>query len=69
MALAPLTRAFAAAKAKATAVFGSKERAEEWMSRPAMGLDGQRQIDLLQTLQGAEQVNNFLGRLEFDVYT
>jgi uncharacterized protein (DUF2384 family) len=34
-----------------------------------MGLDGQRPIDLLQTVQGAELVNDFLGRLEYGVYT
>ena len=39
------------------------------MSRPAMGLDHQRPIDLLQTVQGAELVNDFLTRLEHGVYS
>lgn len=55
--------------AKATEIFGSKEEAERWMSKPAMGLDGQRPIDMLQTMQGTEVVDDFLGRLEYGVYT
>jgi putative toxin-antitoxin system antitoxin component (TIGR02293 family) len=55
--------------AKAAEVFGSMEAAEIWMSKPAMGLDGHRPIDLLQTAQGAEIVNDFLTRLEYGVYS
>jgi len=60
---------FAETLAKATEIFGSREEAERWMSRPAMGLDGQRPIDLLRTVQGAELVGDFLGRLEYGVYS
>jgi putative toxin-antitoxin system antitoxin component (TIGR02293 family) len=60
---------FAETLAKATEIFGTKDEAERWMSRPAMGLDGQRPIDLLQTVQGTELVNDFLVRLEYGVYT
>jgi putative toxin-antitoxin system antitoxin component (TIGR02293 family) len=60
---------FAETLAKASEVFGGKERAEEWMSKPAMGLDGQRPIEMLQTVQGAELVNDFLTRLEYGVYS
>jgi putative toxin-antitoxin system antitoxin component (TIGR02293 family) len=67
--LASKTWLFAETLAKASEVFGSKERAEEWMAKPAMGLDRQRPIDLLQTFQGAEIVNDFLTRLEYGVYT
>jgi len=67
--LASKTWLFAEIFAKATEIFGGKEDAELWMSKPAMGLDGQRPIDLLQTVQGAELVNDFLSRLEFGVYT
>lgn len=59
---------FAETLAKATDIFGGKEEAERWMSKPAMGLDGQRPIELLQTVQGAELVNDFLTRLEYGVY-
>jgi putative toxin-antitoxin system antitoxin component (TIGR02293 family) len=67
--LASKTWLFAETLAKATEIFGGKEEAERWMSKPAMGLDDQRPIDLLQTVQGAELVNDFLGRLEYGVYT
>lgn len=60
---------FAETLAKATEILGTKEEAERWMSRPAMGLDGQRPIDLLQTVQGTDLVNDFLVRLEYGVYT
>lgn len=54
--------------AKAIDVFGSQDAAERWMSEEAMGLDGARPIDMLRTLQGAELVTEFLGRLEHGVY-
>ncbi len=60
---------FAETLAKATDVFGGKEAAEAWVSKTAMGLDGQRPIDLLQTVQGAELVNDFLTRLQYGVYS
>lgn len=66
--LASKTWLFAETLAKATDVFGGRVEAERWMSEPAMGLDGARPIDLLRTVQGAELVNEFLGRLEYGVY-
>ena len=59
---------FAETLAKASDVLGSKEAAERWMMQPAMGLDGARPIDLMRTVQGAELVNELLGRLEYGVY-
>ena len=67
--LASKTWLLAETLAKASEVFGGKAAAEHWMVEPAMGLDGQRPIDLLQTHQGADLVNEFLGRLEYGVYT
>lgn len=55
--------------AKATNILGSKEAAESWMSRPAMGLDQQRPLDLLLTEVGTEVVEDFLTRLEYNVYS
>jgi putative toxin-antitoxin system antitoxin component (TIGR02293 family) len=55
--------------AKATAVLGSQEEAERWLQQPAMGLDQRRPIDLLATPAGVEIVEDFLGRLEYGVYT
>ncbi|OGA98010.1 MAG: hypothetical protein A3E25_04870 [Burkholderiales bacterium RIFCSPHIGHO2_12_FULL_69_20] len=66
--LASKTWLFAETLAQASAVFGGRDAAERWMARPAMGLDGARPIDLLRTLQGAELVTEFLGRLEHGVY-
>jgi putative toxin-antitoxin system antitoxin component (TIGR02293 family) len=66
--LASRTWLFAEILAKASAVFAGRADAERWMSERAMGLDGARPIDLMRTLQGAELVNEFLGRLEYGVY-
>jgi putative toxin-antitoxin system antitoxin component (TIGR02293 family) len=60
---------FAEVLAKATDVFGSQEEAEAWLSRPAMGLNRQRPIDLLATPAGVELVEKFLTRLDYGVYT
>jgi putative toxin-antitoxin system antitoxin component (TIGR02293 family) len=60
---------FAEILTKATAVLGSQEEAEQWLQRPAMGLDQWRPIDLLATPAGVEIVEDFLGRLEYGVYT
>lgn len=54
--------------AKATSVFGSKEEAEQWLERPAIGLDQRKPIDLLATPAGVELVDDFLARLEYGVY-
>ncbi len=59
---------FAEILAKATAVFGSQERAEQWLEKPATGLNRRRPIDLLSTPAGVELVEDFLERLEYGVY-
>jgi putative toxin-antitoxin system antitoxin component (TIGR02293 family) len=66
--LASKTWLLAETLSQASAVFGGREAAERWMSRPAMGLDGACPIELMRTLQGAELVTEFLGRLEHGVY-
>ena len=66
--LASKTWLFAETLAQASRVFGGRDAAERWMAKPAMGLDGARPIDLLRTLQGAELVTEFLGRLAHGVY-
>ena len=60
---------FAEILAKATAVLGSQEEAEHWLERPAIGLDQRRPIDLLATPAGIGIVEEFLGRIEYGVYT
>ncbi|MGO9006924.1 MAG: antitoxin Xre/MbcA/ParS toxin-binding domain-containing protein [Beijerinckiaceae bacterium] len=59
---------FAEILAKATAMLGSQEEAEQWLERPAVGLDQRRPIDLLATPAGVEIVEDFLMRLEYGVY-
>jgi putative toxin-antitoxin system antitoxin component (TIGR02293 family) len=59
---------FAEILAKATDIFGSQTEAEQWLERPATGLDQRRPIDLLGTPAGVELVEDHLGRLEYGVY-
>lgn len=59
---------FAEIVAKATDVFGSRKDAEEWLKRPAIGLNRRRPIDLLATPAGVELVESFLDRLDYGVY-
>lgn len=60
---------FAEILAKATAVLGSQSEAEQWLERPATGLDGRRPLDLLATPAGTELVEDFLTRMEYGVYS
>ncbi len=59
---------FAEILTKATAVLGSQDEAEQWLERPAIGLEQRRPIDLLATPAGVEIVETFLKRLEYGVY-
>lgn len=59
---------FAEILAKASEVMGSQKDAEEWLSEPAIGLNGYRPLDLLTTSAGAELVETFLGQIEYGVY-
>ena len=60
---------FAEILARATALLGSQEEAEQWLESPAVGLDQRRPIELLATPAGVELVEEFLRRLEYGVYT
>jgi putative toxin-antitoxin system antitoxin component (TIGR02293 family) len=55
--------------AKATELFGSQEEAEEWLDRPAIGLNQNRPIELMTTTAGSEIVHQYLERMESGVYT
>lgn len=55
--------------ARATAVLGSREEAETWLTRPAMALDQKCPIDLLISPAGVRLVEDLLGRIEYGVYT
>ena len=60
---------FAGIMTRAIDVFGTKEDAEEWLTKPALGLEQRRPIDLLSSPAGVELVEEFLGRIEYGVYT
>jgi putative toxin-antitoxin system antitoxin component (TIGR02293 family) len=62
------TWTFANILAKATVVFGSQDEAEQWLERPAIGLDQRRPLDLLATPAGVKLVEDHLERLEYGVY-
>lgn len=59
---------FAEILASATRIFGSQRAAEEWLDRPAIGLDQRRPIDLLATPAGVDAVETLLTRIEYGVY-
>ncbi|SEI14765.1 putative toxin-antitoxin system antitoxin component, TIGR02293 family [Rhizobium tibeticum] len=59
---------FAEILSKATDVLGTQAEAEQWLERPAIGLDQRRPIDLLGTPAGVELVEDYLERLEYGVY-
>lgn|GEM_PF-342304 len=49
-------------------ILGSHAEAEEWLLKPALGLDGRKPIDLIATSSGAELVRDHLTRMEYGVY-
>ncbi|MDB5984108.1 MAG: hypothetical protein JWQ69_5123 [Pseudomonas sp.] len=53
---------------KAEEVLGDRQQAVNWMTSPAMGLEGRAPIDLLTTQMGFELVEDFLTRMEYGVY-
>lgn len=55
--------------AAAIDVLGSREAAEAWLEKPAMGLDQERPIDLIATPAGHDEVMSFLERVKYGVYT
>ena len=59
---------FAEILAHATRVFDSQAEAEQWLDRPAIGLDQRKPIDLLKTHPGARLVEEYLTRIEHGVY-
>ena len=60
---------FAGIVEKATSVLGSREEAEAWLKRPALGLNQSRPLDLLETVVGRQMVEDLLVRMEYGVYT
>jgi putative toxin-antitoxin system antitoxin component (TIGR02293 family) len=60
---------FAEILGRATDIFGSRQKAEEWLERPAMALNRRKPIDLLSTTAGVESLEELLTRMEYGVYT
>lgn len=60
---------FAEIMARASDIFGSTDLAENWLTTPAMALDGRCPIDLLSSPAGIDLVEDHLTRLDYGVYT
>jgi putative toxin-antitoxin system antitoxin component (TIGR02293 family) len=58
----------ASVTSQAIDVLGSQEAAERWLSSPALGLDGRKPIDLLQSSEGTDLVKTLLTRMDYGVY-
>jgi putative toxin-antitoxin system antitoxin component (TIGR02293 family) len=63
------TEKFAEILTRAATLFGSRAAAGQWLAQPAIGLDHRRPIDLMATPAGLELVEDYLGRIEYGVYT
>lgn len=60
---------FAEIMGRATDILGSSDAAEDWLTTPAMALDGRRPIELLSSPAGTDLVEAHLTRLDYGVYT
>jgi putative toxin-antitoxin system antitoxin component (TIGR02293 family) len=49
-------------------VFGSQEKAESWLKKPARGLGGKIPLEYADTDLGAHEVINLLGRIDHGVF-
>lgn len=49
-------------------MLGSRQSAEQWIAKPARGLNGARPVDMLASAEGVRLLDEFLGRLEYGVY-
>lgn len=50
--------------AAAEDTFGSREKAAIWLRRPSGALDGETPVSLLDTSEGAREVEHLLGRID-----
>ncbi|MBU3741666.1 MAG: DUF2384 domain-containing protein [Candidatus Kapabacteria bacterium] len=50
-------------------VLGSVDEAQRWFAASQVALDGRRPLDLMQTVTGALEVEQLLGRIYHGVYT
>ena len=54
---------------RAEKMLGDRRFAERWIFKPALGLNGARPVDMLASAEAARILDEFLGRLEYGVYT
>jgi len=52
----------------AVEVFGSPQKAESWLKKPARGLGGKIPLEYADTNLGAYEVINLLGRIEYGIF-
>ena len=60
---------FARLLRQAEEVFGTVDRARQWLSFPQYGLGGVVPLDYARTEVGAREVETLLGRIEYGVYS
>jgi putative toxin-antitoxin system antitoxin component (TIGR02293 family) len=53
----------------AASVFGNIEKGRAWLKFPQYGLGGAVPLDYAKTEIGAREVDNLLGRIDYDVYS
>ena len=51
-----------------TRVLGDEEAAREWLTSPILSLEGQKPIELLDTVKGYERVKNKLLQIEYGTF-
>ena len=54
---------------QASEILGGEEKAWQWLQKPNRVLGGKRPIELLDSADGAGQVEEALGRIEHGVYS
>lgn len=59
---------YAQALEHAASVFGSKQRAEEWLGRPCKHLADNVPLEMIENSLGFQVVEGYLHRIEFGVY-
>ncbi len=55
--------------AKAAEVFGGHQAAVDWMTAPAIALGRKRPLDLFESTETRQDMLDYLGRLEYDVWS
>ena len=60
--------AYARVRAKAVETLGSAEKADEWLVIPNRALGGRPPMAMLDTKEGAQEVVNVLGRIDWGVF-